>query len=185
MLHEFGLLAALPWLAEQMKRYDLTVAVEVPQNEDLQLPADRLVLIFQSVRELLMNAAKHAHIDRVTVTLKWRDRELRIEVQDRGRGFDPAVLGAAAQPASTRGFGLFSIRERMLALDGRLEVMASPGRGTKATDPSPLVTGAAGWRGRCARDASDEGPECRSFPPGSGERAGHDGTDAAPTTDSS
>ncbi len=139
VLHEFGLLAALPWLAEQMKRYGLAVTVELPQKEDLRLPTDRLVLIFQSVKELLLNAAKHAHTGRASVLLERRGEDLRIEVRDAGEGFDPAALTAALQSASTPGFGLFSIRERMLALGGRLELISSPGHGTSATLIMPLT----------------------------------------------
>ena len=139
VLHEFGLLAALPWLAEQMKRYGLAVTVELPQKEDLRLPTDRLVLIFQSVKELLLNAAKHAHTGRASVLLERRGEDLRIAVRDALEGFDPAALTAAMQSASTPGFGLFSIRERMLALGGRLELISSPGHGTSATLIMPLT----------------------------------------------
>ena len=138
VLQEFGLLAALPWLAEQMKRYDLTVTVDLPRNDDMHLPADRLVLLFQSVRELLMNAAKHARIGRASVLLECFDGELRIEVRDAGTGFDPDALGAASQTSSVSRFGLFSIRERMLALGGRLELASAPGQGTRATLILPL-----------------------------------------------
>jgi PAS domain S-box-containing protein len=139
VLHEFGLLAALPWLAEQMKRYGLTVTVEVPQQEGLHLPSDRLVLVFQSVKELLLNAAKHANSGRATVVLERRGGDLCIEVRDAGDGFDPSTLGAAIQSGSTPGFGLLSIRERMLAIGGRLDLVSSPGHGTSATLTMPLT----------------------------------------------
>jgi PAS domain S-box-containing protein len=140
VLHEFGLLPALPWLAEQMKRYGLAVTVDVPREMDAHLPADRLVLIFQSIRELLMNVAKHARIDRASVRLERGDDELRIEVRDAGAGFDPGATGAAAETTSVPRFGLFSIRERMLALGGRLELTSAPGQGTTATLILPVST---------------------------------------------
>lgn len=162
VLQEFGLLAALPWLAEQMKRYDLTVTVDLSRNDDLCLPADRLVLLFQSVRELLMNAAKHARIGRASVQLERCDAELRIEVRDAGAGFDPEALSRTTHTTSVLGFGLFSIRERMLALGGRLELTSAPGQGTRATLILPLPTmpkadGAAPTPPQPAMSANDAG----------------------------
>ncbi|HET9844943.1 MAG TPA: histidine kinase, partial [Nitrospira sp.] len=60
VLHEFGLFAALKWLGEQMQRYQLHVTVQIESTGGLRLPEDQAVLMFQSVRELLMNAVKHA-----------------------------------------------------------------------------------------------------------------------------
>ncbi|MCC2641414.1 MAG: uncharacterized protein K0S45_1827 [Nitrospira sp.] len=156
VLHEFGLSAALPWLAEQMQRYELTVNVESTGTEDLRLPADRAVLIFQSVRELLMNAVKHARAERASVLLARRGDELRIEVRDRGAGFELASLAAVADNATVPGFGLFSIRERMLALGGRFELTSAPGQGTTATLVLPLPPKAIGAAGAETGIPNDE-----------------------------
>ena len=55
------------------------------------LPDDCAVLLFQSVRELLMNALKHAESKEVAVRLFERDGDLCIEVRDEGVGFDLAA----------------------------------------------------------------------------------------------
>lgn len=71
MLDELGLPAALTWLAEQMPLYNLAVEVRL-ERDQVSLPDDQAILLFQSVRELLINVAKHAGIDRATVTLPLR-----------------------------------------------------------------------------------------------------------------
>lgn len=147
VLHDFGLSAALKWLSEQMKRHDLTVTVIVNlTDEQTRLPEDRAMLLFQSVRELLMNTAKHAQSGEAWVSLEQRNGELHIQVRDEGKGFDRTGAAASLDRATALSskFGLFSIRERMLALGGRFDLVSSPGRGTTATLTLPLCGEAAG-----------------------------------------
>jgi PAS domain S-box-containing protein len=138
VLHEFGLPAALRWLGEQMYRYQLAVSVRIQSAEDLRLPEDQAVLLFQSVRELLINAAKHAVSKYALVIVEEREGSLRIQVEDEGVGFDPlSITPQKGSPMSSQ-FGLFSIRERMNALGGRFELHSAPGEGTRAILILPL-----------------------------------------------
>ncbi|HKT35558.1 MAG TPA: response regulator [Nitrospira sp.] len=136
VLDELGLPSALNWLAKQMPLHGLLVEVRLSQ-ERVPLPDDQAVLLFQSVRELLLNVAKHAGTDRATVSLAIDpDQQLRIEVQDQGRGFDPLAMEAKSENGH---FGLFSVRERMQAMGGRLDVKSRPGEGTTVMMMLPLV----------------------------------------------
>lgn len=136
ILREFGLAAALRWLPSQMERYHLTVAVRTPDATEWPITEDRAVLLFQSVRELLINITKHAETTEAAVTLWYEDEFLQLEVRDEGRGFDAAAVDRPS-PASSK-FGLFSIRERMKALDGAFEIESAPGKGTTARLTLPL-----------------------------------------------
>jgi signal transduction histidine kinase len=101
------------------------------------------VLLFQSVRELLINSSKYAGTGAATVTLECRDDQLRIQVRDEGAGFDVAAVAAAAGTQTgglSSKFGLFSIRERMQALGGSFDIQSTPGNGTTATLTLPLLT---------------------------------------------
>ncbi len=137
VVQEQGLPAGLLWLCDHMKRQGLAVTVELPEALDLPLPKDCAVLLFQSVRELLINVAKHGVVKEATVCMTSEDRSLCIVVRDEN-GFDLAAAAAGkASPLSSK-FGLFSIRERMKALGGRFDIQSAPGEGTTATLVLPL-----------------------------------------------
>ncbi len=132
ILHDGTLADGLQWLARWMSdRHGLVVVL----SEIGAFPAlaeDVKVLLFESVRELLFNAVKHAHVRSVTVNLRWlREDELQIVVTDSGRGFDPAALKRPGEAGG--GFGLFSIQERLDLIGGRMEVHSAPGRGSRIT----------------------------------------------------
>jgi PAS domain S-box-containing protein len=149
VLNEFGLPMAFKWLAEQMQQRGLTVSLEL-ETTNVPLPEEPSVLLFQSVRELLMNILKHAGTPEATVGMRQAEGMLRITVSDQGAGYDLA----AAETNLARGFGLFSIRERMKALGGGFELQSAPGQGTTATLllpvahsmlPSVELTDEPGW----------------------------------------
>lgn len=140
VLRDQGLVPGLKWLAENMKKHELTVTMTVPEDGEYKIPEDQVVLLFQSVRELLINSAKHAGTGQATVTLAKHDSVLQIEVQDQGMGFElntVAVAAAHTSPLSSK-FGLFSIRERMKALGGNFDIRSTPGQGTSATLTLPM-----------------------------------------------
>jgi CheY-like chemotaxis protein len=130
---QFGLIMSLRWLADKFRRHNLTVDVRA-QTIHIDLTEDQIGLLFQSVRELLMNVVKHAKTDRAQVSVRSDGDDLTIEVADAGRGFD-ASARPSGQPGQDplRQFGLFSIKERMEALGGRFVVESAPGRGTRAS----------------------------------------------------
>jgi len=138
VLHEFGLFTALRWLGEQMQRYHLNVTVRIDAPEEVKLPENQAVLVFQSVRELLLNAVKHAGSNTASVVVAVGAGVLKIVVVDTGVGFDPITLSSQKLAAISSKFGLFSIRQRMEALGGRLELHSKRGEGTRATLVLPI-----------------------------------------------
>jgi PAS domain S-box-containing protein len=141
VLHEFGLPAALQWLAEQMSMRELSVALNV-EGQTPSLPEDQAMLLFQSVRELLINVVKHGRTHHAGVALTEHGGVLSITVTDDGVGFDPTAVRAATDEGdrSRVKFGHFSIGERMKALGGSFEVESAVGKGTKAVLLLPLAT---------------------------------------------
>ncbi len=99
--------------------------VEVPSEEVR-------VLLYRLLRELLFNVAKHAGTDRARLTAERSDGGVRVVVEDEGAGFDPSVLEGLAG-----GLGVASVRERLEAVGGRLEVASAPGEGTRVTIEVP------------------------------------------------
>ena len=70
---------------DHMQQHKLTVGVRWSGSQELSLPGDISVLLFQSVRELLINAAKHAGSGNAVVSAEQRDGSLLIEVRDTGK----------------------------------------------------------------------------------------------------
>src|SRR5688572_16921665 len=97
ILHEQGLVAGIRALATQMKRHDLEVRVDLNQIDECAIPLSCTVLLFRSVRELLINTAKHAAVKQATVRLTCDQGLLQIVVRDES-GFD---LAALAEPPPT------------------------------------------------------------------------------------
>ena len=140
VLHDFGLPSALSWLGQQMERHQLKVAVRVAPDVHARLPTDQALLVFQSVRELLMNIAKHSGTGEATLSLDQAEGYLRIEVRDEGKGF----MVASQTTGGSAKFGLFSIRERMRALGGTFDIESNPGKGTTATLTLPFEEDSTG-----------------------------------------
>ena len=137
-LRELGLDMALQALAEQMQERGLNVVFQAAPIPSV--PEDQGLLLFQSVRELLLNCVRYAGVRRATLALAYLNRSLHITVSDQGEGFDAEAVNASLSADSTarRGFGLVSIRERMHSLGGRFDLHTAPGKGTVATLVLPI-----------------------------------------------
>jgi signal transduction histidine kinase/ActR/RegA family two-component response regulator len=129
VLFDRGLVGGLEWLARQfLEKHLLPVALVLDANGE---PADETVRIFlfQAARELLFNTVKHARARSAQMCLTRLDGDrLRLAVSDDGRGFHPTQ---AMRDNTLSGFGLFSIRERLELMGGRLEIVTTPGQGTE------------------------------------------------------
>lgn len=119
-----GLTAALETLADEIR---MTAPVDVVvQAEDLPVVSDEVAEeLLKVAREALSNAARHAGANRVSVRLSAADGQLRLEISDDGRGFDPSA------PVSAEHHGLANMRRRAEQLHGRLEVGSGTGHGTR------------------------------------------------------
>lgn len=139
ILHEAGLGAGLEWLARWMDqkhglRIELSIEEKLPS-----LAEDAVILLFESTRELLFNAVKHAHVRTAIVSLSSDAGDaLRLTVSDLGPGFDPARLKKAGEAGG--GFGLFSIRERLDMIGGRMEIESAPGEGSRFILTCPVTS---------------------------------------------
>jgi PAS domain S-box-containing protein len=139
ILHEAGLDAGLRWLARQMTK-NQGLFVDLTLKEDGDLPQDVKILLYESVRELLLNVVKHAHTRSATVNMRRINDHLQVIVSDEGVGFDPTSLPAAGEAG--RGFGLFSIRERLELMGGHFEMESSSGHGSQFVLTVPVVPSA-------------------------------------------
>jgi signal transduction histidine kinase len=136
-LYELGLEAALEGLIEQIREQH---GLEIEFRDDgrpKQLDGSCRVAAYMAARELLFNIVKHAGATKAQVAIGRDNDTLWIDIQDDGAGFEPSVL--SYQGIGSGGFGLFSIRERLRPLSGRLKVESAPGRGTRVRLVLPLT----------------------------------------------
>ncbi len=129
VLYELGMVPALRWIAEQFKqKHDLNVKV-IQRGHIGNIRIDLSVMLFKSVRELLVNTAKYSYAKLIKITTYSKGERIIIEVEDNGIGFDVAKFEATA--IEEKGFGLFSIKERLEHLGGEMILYSRLNRGTK------------------------------------------------------
>jgi PAS domain S-box-containing protein len=129
LLYELGFEKAVEWLLENIQeQHGINVLFEddgipKPLDDDIR------VLLYQTVRELLMNVVKHAQAKKVMVSFKGNRGHIKISVEDDGIGFDSSnILSSVGKP---EGFGLFRIVERLHYLGGEIQFESKPHHGTK------------------------------------------------------
>lgn len=134
VLEERGLVAAL---RDTLVRFgaERGVATEFAGRIDRPVATDLETLAFRVVQEALSNTGKHAHADQVLVSVITEDDQLRIEVEDDGRGFD---AGQTREFLKQGRVGLASMRERVELASGTFTIRSSPGRGTSVVAVLPL-----------------------------------------------
>lgn len=132
-MNEFGLSAAISeWLEEHIShRYGLETEFADNLADQQRKPLEENVraLLFRNVRELLTNVVKHARAKKVSVRLMDEVDSVKVIVEDDGVGFNPAEW--ETQNGGRAGFGLFSIKERMMDLGGSMQIQSKPGKGCR------------------------------------------------------
>ncbi len=131
VLYELGFASALDWLVKRSReQYDFSVEFE--RSGDINgLEKDVEVLVFQAVRELLVNVAKHSGANQVRVKARRKGDSIEVTVEDDGVGFE--VLQAGVGEDKNGGFGLFSVRERLGYLGGKFQIESRRGGGAVLT----------------------------------------------------
>jgi len=131
VLYELGFEAAVEWLVRHARQKHGLSTDFKSDGRPKPLSDDIRVLLFQAVRELLVNVAKHAQARNATVSTRKVGNQIQVTVEDDGVGFDTSKI--SSRDYKTSGFGLLSIRERLRSIGGRFEIDSKPGRGTRVT----------------------------------------------------
>jgi PAS domain S-box-containing protein len=132
-LDQFGLLPALLALFE---RYTSQTGILVDfkhRDVDRRFESKVETAAYRVVQQALTNTAQHAGVAGVTVRLWAEANKLHLQVEDRGRGFDPEIVMKV-----TRSSGLFGMSERTSLVGGRMTIDSTPGEGTTITAELPL-----------------------------------------------
>ncbi len=125
-LDDLGLPSALRWYASDVEgRTSLAVRVEIHGTER-EISSSIKTAVFRIVQEALTNVVKHAGAKTTLVTLRYKDEEVSVRVEDDGRGFDPQAAGSGKRVS----WGLKNIEERTTLLGGKFKLISHPGEGT-------------------------------------------------------
>jgi PAS domain S-box-containing protein len=136
ILSDLGLKAACEALTKRMmERHPVRITCDV-RDAFKNLNPDVSTILYQVVRELLNNVIKHSRAQHAHVMIDVENEHCQVTVTDDGVGFEPQMLGA---PTEEGGFGLYTIRERLIAVDGSLRIESSPGAGTVVTAILPVA----------------------------------------------
>ena len=138
ILDDLGLLPALEFLADGVSRRT-GLQIVIDGSPGRRLPAPTETALYRIVQEALTNVTKHAQATRVTITFMRRGLALICAVRDDGVGFDmPAELARRG-----RGLGLTGIQERLHAVSGTLDIVATPRGGTQLIITVPVEADSA------------------------------------------
>ncbi|UCD50308.1 MAG: PAS domain S-box protein [Phycisphaerales bacterium] len=138
-LYKFGLSAALEELLKDKLRREHAIHYQFSDDgQPKPLSQDVLVLLFQSVRELLINTIKHAQAHEVALDIRRESGSIQITLTDDGTGFD--VDEILSYPPQKRSVGLFNILERLDYVGGSLDMESQPGKGSRFLLVAPLAT---------------------------------------------
>lgn len=128
-LADLGLIPTIDKLIRDFEK-ETGIGVEFKseqQNLDILKPLIELT-VFRIVQESLNNIRKHACADKVSVSIVLRKEEAELHIRDDGKGFDTAVLSTNQE--QDRGYGIYSMQERVDLLRGTLVIDTAKGKGT-------------------------------------------------------
>ncbi|MBS1113065.1 MAG: domain S-box [Nitrospirae bacterium] len=131
LLDDLGLSAAIEWQLEEFQKRTGCTCKIIIDPKDVTFDSDRNTALFRILQETLTNIARHAEATEVSVSLKQKDGQIELKVQDNGRGITEEEL---THPQS---FGLIGIRERAVIFGGGSNVKGFPGKGTTVTVKIP------------------------------------------------
>ncbi|MHB8540967.1 MAG: response regulator [Candidatus Acidiferrales bacterium] len=138
LLDELGLPAAVKWYSQGFEsRTGIKVEVDVP-SEFVRLPADVEVTLFRIIQESLTNVHRYSGSPEAYIRIRADAEELRLEIGDFGKGMPAKQVKTSSNTLAGLGVGIQGMRERMRQLDGTLEIMSQPNRGTVVSARMPV-----------------------------------------------
>jgi signal transduction histidine kinase len=149
-LRLIGLVPAVQALQRESSRSGVDIEFT---HEDVPpvLPPDLTLGLFRVIQEALQNALKYSDARTVTIGVRGGPQTLAVAISDNGRGFDVDACWG-------KGLGLVSIRERIDAVGGTLDIRSTPGMGTSLWVDVPL----SAWDAEGLARAGATGPRADS-----------------------
>lgn len=139
-LYQLGFEATVQWLFDRVREEQGIRCIFEDDGEPKPLAHEVRILLFQAVREVVMNIVKHSRARRAWIALRRDAAEIRITIEDDGVGFDAShVLSSLG---SLSGFGLFSVQVWLDHFGGKMDIDSALGSGTRVVLTAPLTADA-------------------------------------------
>lgn len=132
VLEDLGLWAALEWLIREFCSHRNISCRQNLQCGHINLPPQTSLVIYRIVQEALTNIAKHAQASAVRIDCWHIDGHLTITVEDNGVGIDDEATHRITS------YGIRGMYERIDQINGKLQLLGSPGEGTLVVLSIPI-----------------------------------------------
>ena len=127
VLDDLGLRPAVEWFVSRYRRQTgIEVEVHAALPEGLRYAPEVETAAYRIIQEALTNVARHADTTTAVVSMETEDDDsLRIDIVDRGRGFNRMAVDFSESS------GLANMRERARLLGGITRIWSEKGEGTR------------------------------------------------------
>jgi two-component system NarL family sensor kinase len=125
-LLKVGLVSAIKEFVHLLDKHQITVNLHVSELTGT-LDEQTETILYRVIQESINNVIKHAKATRLSIQLFQDSEGVSVTIEDNGVGFDKQKV----LPHS--GIGLHNMMDRVLLLQGFLEIDSFPGKGTQIT----------------------------------------------------
>ena len=135
-LEDLGLVAALEMLAKETGQ-EIGILVNFQRiGDERRLTSEIEMTLYRMAQESLSNVARHAQSERVSLSMHFTANEIKMTIEDNGRGFDVPESPAEFSPSGH--FGLLGMHERAELIGANLDIQSAIGEGTRLTVSLPF-----------------------------------------------
>ncbi|MCU0362351.1 MAG: histidine kinase [Bacteroidales bacterium] len=128
ILTNFGLSSAIGAFTTKINQTK-AITIDFKSNmENLRLEAEKEVVVYRAVCELINNSIQHSGASKIEIELNKHEKIVTLQFYDNGRGFDTSAL----RKEDTKGMGISNIETRVRTVDGVFIIESTKGRGTSA-----------------------------------------------------
>jgi len=137
ILDDLGLEASIRWLLDKhLWERGITYFYNIIGDHGGRFDPHFEVTLFRIIQEVIVNIARHAEAENVFFIMKIGDHDIKVDIEDDGKGFD--VRSALKRTEDGRGLGMLGMKERVYLMDGKVLICSEPGCGTRISLWVPL-----------------------------------------------
>lgn len=140
MLDHLGLAPTMEWYIKDLghRVKGLEIVFLVTGFKDKKIDSQTQIVLYRILQEALNNVVKHAGASQASVNLTYSHPEVMLIIRDNGIGFEPLETNPDLD-AGKGGIGLVSMKERVAAVGGKIDIRSVPGKGTVIRVTAPAV----------------------------------------------